>query len=416
MKTIDTLIIGAGQAGLALSRGLTDRGVDHVVLERGRVAQRWRERWESLRLLSPNWMTRLPGFSYRGPDPDGFMSRDDVIRFLDSYARSFGAPIEEQTEVLLVDRWADDWRVITNRGRWLARNLVIATGHCDRPNVPAMAKNLPADIVQVPTLDYRGPEQFPRKAVLVVGASSSGLQLADEIHRSGRRVILSVGEHNRLPRRYRGRDIFYWLDRIGTFRKPLEEMPSLQSARHEPSLQLTGRPYGESLDLGVLARQGVRLAGRLSSIEGSLLRFDDDLAQTNARSDERMRRLLARIDEYIATRRSEHSAPEATPMDSVPVEGAPLDLDLRLSHIGGVLWATGYKRSYPWLQAPVFDEHGEIRQLRGRTPARGLYILGIQFMVRRNSSLIDGVGRDAEEIAAEIARGPRKSLRTEEAA
>lgn len=416
MNTIDTLIIGAGQAGLAVSRCLTGLGVEHAILERGRVAQRWRDRWESLRLLSPNWMSRLPNWSYTGPDPDGYMSRDEIVNYLTDYAKSFDAPTHENTSVLYVDRWADDWRVLTDRGAWLARNVVIATGHCAAPNVPSMAGRLPGDLVQIATIDYRSPAQFPEKGVLVVGASASGIQLADEIHRSGRDVVLAVGEHNRLPRSYRGEDILYWLDRIGSLSRPISEMPDPDEARTEPSLQIAGRDDAASIDLAALAAKGVRLAGRLAAINGTALRFADDLAETTSRAEARMRKTLERIDHYIVSRRLHRVLPEATPIAQVPLEGAPLDLDIRSAGIGGVLWATGYKRAYPWLNAPVFDERGEIRQVRGRTPSAGLWVIGLQFMIRRNSSFIDGVGRDAAEIAGNIARADREPARAKEAA
>jgi putative flavoprotein involved in K+ transport len=403
VKTTDTLIIGAGQAGLALSRCLTDRGADHVILERGRVAQRWTERWDSLRLLTPNWMSRLPGWSYRGDDPDGFMKRDDVVGYLQTYARSFDAPVEENTEVLLAERWGQGWRVVTTRGTWLAGHLVIATGHCAQANVPAIARDLPADIFQITTFDYRNPAQIPPGGVLLVGASASGVQLADEIHRAGHEVIVAVGRHNRLPRDYRGRDILDWLDRIGTFDRPLSEMPEPDEARHEPSLQLVGRKRTESVDLGVLARRGIRLAGRLIGFSDGTARFAGDLQETTARAGEQMQRILGRIDGYIAAHGLQASHPEADPIPPVPAEGAPLDLPLAASDVRTVLWATGYKGSYPWLQADVLDAKGEIIQSRGRTPAPGLYVIGLPFMIRRNSSFIDGVGRDAEEIAQQIA-------------
>jgi putative flavoprotein involved in K+ transport len=405
MKRIHTVVIGAGQAGLALSRCLTERGVEHVLVERGRVAQRWSERWDSLRLLTPNWMTRLPGWQYRGADPDGFMKRDEVIAFLRGYARSFDAPVEEETNVLRVSPAARGWRVVTDRGTWIAENVVLATGHCHEARIPSCARHLSPDVMHLSTIDYRHPSQVPDGGVLVIGASASGVQLARELRRAGRDVTLAVGRHSRVPRRYRGRDIHYWLDRTGVMTRALSDMRDAAAARVEPSLQLAGG--SESLDLASLMRDGVRLTGRIAHLDGMHAELADDLAASVADADRRMFRLLGRIDRHIAAHGAERFFPAEVPPPPVPIAATPQRLDLAAERIRTVLWATGYKRSYPWLHAPVLDANGEIRQTRGRTSAPGLYILGLQFMTRRNSSLIDGVGRDAEEIAEQIARGIR---------
>jgi putative flavoprotein involved in K+ transport len=406
MKRIHTIIIGAGQAGLATSRCLTDRGIEHVILERGRVAQRWTDRWESLRLLSPNWMTRLPGWRYRGPNPDGFMTRREIVGFLRDYARSFEAPVEEETEVQRVEPYAGEWRVVTDRQRWIARNVVIATGHCQITNLPEVSSNVPANLVQVSTSNYRGPEQFPEGGVLVVGASASGVQLARELLRSGREVVLSAGEHTRMPRRYRGRDIFYWLDRSGSLARPLSDVSDPVRARQEPSLQLVGNGEGDNIGLAELHREGVTLAGHLRAFDHRRAIFAGDLPLSVARAERQLAALLTRVDRHIEAHGLDHVLPPAEPLPPVPVEHAVRELDLEAAGIRSVLWATGYRRSYPWLSAPVLDANGEIRQVRGRTTAAGLWVIGLQFMVRRNSSFIDGVGRDAEEIAEQIAALP----------
>jgi putative flavoprotein involved in K+ transport len=411
MKRTEAIIIGAGQAGLAVSRSLVTARIDHVLLERGRVAQRWTERWDSLRLLSPNWMTRLPGLNSAESDPDGFMSRDQVIDRLRGYARSFDAPVEEETTVLSVERVGELWRVETDRGIWAAPNVVVATGHCQKTRVPASARDLSPDIAQIRTSDYRNPEQLPPGGVLVVGASASGIQLANELLMAGRRVVLSVGRHTRLPRRYRGKDILYWLDRTGSFERPLSDMPDPAEAMREPSLQLVGNEQGASLDLAVLVSRGVELAGRLESFNGATARFARDLETSVKTADDQLKRLLARIDRHITTHGLNAPVPEG--LARVPTETGLTDLDLRSAGITSVLWATGYSRSYEWLRAPVLDESGEILQVRGRTPAQGLYVIGLQFMIRRNSSFLHGVGRDAEEIAGEIRR---RTQRREEAA
>jgi putative flavoprotein involved in K+ transport len=359
-------------------------------------------------------MTRLPGWTYRGPQPDGYMSREDVIGLLSAYARSFGAPVHEETAVTCVEASASGWRVATDRGTWRARHVAIATGYCQRTRVPPASRALPSDIVQVAATAYRNPAQLPDGGVLVVGASASGIQLADEIAGSGRPVTLAVGRHTRLPRHYRGRDILYWLDRIGALTRPVTDLSRPEEGRREPSMQLVGGDPPATLDLAVLSRRGVRLAGRLIGVDGARARFADDLAATTGEAEARMRRLLARIDSHIAAHGLDRSRADSGRPATVPAAGAPGTLDLRTSGIRSVVWATGYERSYPWLHAPVLDDAGDIRQVRGRTPAPGLYVLGLQFMIRRNSSFIDGVGRDALEIADDIAR--RAGQRRTEAA
>jgi len=402
-RELSTVVVGGGQAGLAISRCLTDRGHDHVVLERGRIGERWRnERWDSLRLLTPNWMSRLPGYAYRGPDPDGFMSKGEVVDLLAGYARSFGAPVEEETTVRAASPSGTGWRVETDRGGWRARNLVVATGACDTPWVPEAAAGLDPSIHQVTTTGYRSPGDLPPGGVLVVGASATGAQLADELRRAGREVVLAVGNHNRLVRTYRGRDILWWLDQMGVLDRRIEDLSDPRAGRREPSLQLVGR-RGGSVDLRALREAGVRVAGRLVAAEGRNVRFDRDLRRRVAAADLRLRRLLERIDRWADAHRLAAELPAAEPVAPVILPDAgPAELDLPAAGIGTVLWAAGFRRSYPWLPPAALDACGEIRQQRGRGDLPGLYALGLQFMTRRRSSFLDGVGRDAEEIAEAI--------------
>jgi putative flavoprotein involved in K+ transport len=404
MKRTETIIIGGGQAGLAMSRCLSDRAIDHVVLERGRVGERWRsERWDSLRLLTPNWQSRLPGFRYDGPDPNGYMTMPEVIDFLERYRRSIDAPVEEGTQVLSVSPQDSGYRVTTDRGTWEAPNAVIATGQCDTPLVPDFASRLSPDIVQVVPSKYRNPGELPEGGVLVVGAAASGIQLAEEIHLSGRPVTIAVGRHTRLPRLYRGKDILWWLDQMGIFSETPDKVHDLERSRKEPSLQLVGRPDKSSLDLITLQDEGVKLTGRVTGAEGDEVLFADDLVAYTARADVKLARLLKRIDSYIRTRglASEVGPPEPFIPFFWPAPG-PDAIDLRSQGIRTVLWATGFRRRYPWLKVPVLDARGEIRHEGGVTPARGLYVLGLQFLRRRNSNFIDGVGADAIELAEQI--------------
>jgi putative flavoprotein involved in K+ transport len=400
MKTTDTIVIGAGQAGLAMSHCLTDRAVDHVVLERGRLAERWRsDRWDSLRLLTPNWMSRLPGWRYGGPAVDGFMSTSEFVTFLERYARSFAAPVEEESAVDSLHPDGDLFEVVTPSAVWRAANVVIATGWCDVPAIPPVARHLSTAIHQTVPNRYRNPGGLPDGGVLIVGASATGVQLADELRAAGRDVVLAVGRHTRLPRRYRGMDIYWWLERIGSLDRTIDEVADADAARHEPSLQLVGGDAGRSLDLATLHESGVAVTGRLTGIDGDRVSLAGDLSATTAAADRQMGRVLAEIDRHIE---DSGLTAEVLPAEPVPpVRSAPAlyRLDLAATGITNVVWATGHRRSYPWLHVPVLDSAGEIRQRRGVTPVRGLYVLGQRFQHFRNSNFIDGVGRDARFVA-----------------
>jgi putative flavoprotein involved in K+ transport len=399
------LVIGGGQAGLAMSRCLAAQSIEHVVLERGRVAERWRsERWDSLRLLTPNWQSRLPGFSYDGPDPDGYMTMPEVIDYLERYARAIAAPVETGTTVQAVRRTPGGFLVTTDRGEWVAPTVVIATGYCDLPHVPRMARNLAADVEQIVPGAYRRPSELRAGGVLIVGASASGVQLADELRRSGRPVTLAVGHHTRVPRWYQGRDILWWLDRMGIFGESVDAVYDVEISRNQPSLQLVGRPDHSTLDLLSLKWAGVQIAGRLRALDGTRVFFADDLVATTAAADAKLASLLVRIDGFAAHEglQSPIAPGEAFEPHWPTFTDAPVELDLRAAGITTVVWATGFRREYPWLQVPVVDEHGEIGHHGGVTGVPGLYVIGLPFLRTRKSAFIDGVGDDAAAIAEHI--------------
>jgi len=401
MKQTDTIIVGGGQAGLAMSRCLTDEGIDHVVLERGRVAERWRsERWDSLRLLSPKWHTRLPGFRYQGADRDGFMTMPEIISYFERYAKSFSAPVQDETTVLGVERAENGYCVRTDQGDWEAPTVVVATGHCDIPLVPKAAGGLSPRVHQVVPSYYKNSDQLPNGGVLVVGASASGIQLAQEIHRSGRPVTLAVGRHTRMPRRYRGRDISWWLEASGILDERADRAFNLESARRQPSLQLVGTPDHRTIDLAILQEEGVRLAGRVDSTDGMRVRFRDDLQSNIDIAEHKLDRVLERIDAFVDETLMAADTPDRRP--PIATSEAPTELDLRDASISSVLWATGYRRRYPWLNVPVLNIRGEIIHDGGVTPAAGLYALGLNFQRTRKSSFIDGVGNDARALAEHI--------------
>ncbi|HEX5132468.1 MAG TPA: NAD(P)/FAD-dependent oxidoreductase [Candidatus Krumholzibacteria bacterium] len=405
MKRTDTIIIGGGQAGLAMSRCLAAHGIDHAILERGEVAERWKhERWDSLHMLTPRWQSRLPGWSYTGPDPDGYMTRIEVIDYLERYARSFAAPIHNGVSVHALERDGWGFRVRTGEGVWHARTVVMATGQCDRPNVPSMAAALSPYVTQVTPDRYRNPSQLKDDGVLIVGASATGIQLASEIARSGRPVTLAVGRHTRLPRDYRGRDILAWFDAMGILTETTAQAWDVAASRRQPSLQLVGSDDRRSLDLDVLRNQGVRIAGRMIGAHGRRVYLADDIGASIDRAEVKMHEQLDRVDRFIAQMGIGDAHPaEDRPRRVIAPLAAPGTIDLEHENIRTVLWATGYRRNYHWLRLPVLDARGELIHDGGITAEPGLYALGLNFMRRRNSSFLDGVGADACELADHIA-------------
>jgi len=401
-RMIDCLIIGAGQAGLAMSHCLSAHGIEHVVLERGRIGERWRsERWPALRLLTPGWMTRMPGGAL-ATRADGFLKSADLVDRLENYAARHGVPVEDNTEVLAVEPVGDRFRIVTSAGSWIARALVVATGACDRPRVPAWSLGLDHRIHRVTPSQYRGMEHLPDGGVMVIGGSATGVQLAREAAVSGRRTILAAGRHVRTPRRYRGMDLFEWLDFVGFLRDRRPPERSQRELMAQPSLQLVGDTSNGDIDLATLAAQGVTITGRALNAAGSRIHFADNLASECAAAERRRRKILERIDSEIALWSLTVEQDPVAWLQPAAVPQGPTQIDLLSEGISTVIWATGYRRSYHWLHLDTFDEHGEIAQQDGIASWPGLYVLGLPFMRHRASSFIDGVGRDAEALAQTI--------------
>jgi putative flavoprotein involved in K+ transport len=399
-----TVVIGAGHAGLAMSHCLTSLSIDHVVLERGEVANSWKtERWDSLRLLTPNWQSRLPGFGYEGDDPDGFRTMSETIAFLERYAVRCEAPVQTQTTVTSVTSGGDGYSVSTSQGEWQCRTLVLASGACNTPSVPGVAEGLPPGISTFTPKDYRNPDQIPTGGVLVVGASASGTQIAEELQRAGRPVTLAVGEHIRAPRMYRGRDIKWWMDVVGVMDDRYEEQDDIDRARNVPSLQLAGSPDRRTIDLNHLTALGVRLVGRLAGIQDGRAQFSGSLRNQCALSDLKMNRLLDRIDEWADASGFDGSCDPPHRFEPTRVEASPpLGLDLKTGEIRTVIWATGYRPDYSWLQVPVKDRKGRIRHDGGVVEAPGMYLMGLPFLRRRKSTFIDGAADDARDLSAHM--------------
>ena len=403
--TTDVVVIGAGQSGLALSRFLIDRSINHVLLERGEVANSWRkERWDSLRLLTPNWMSRLPGYSYGGDDPDGFMDMRQVVDFVSGYAGMIDAPVQTQTTVQKVYRSGDGYRVVTDRGDWQARVVVLASGPFNKAVVPKVSAAVPVHIHQVTALDYKSPELLPAGNVLVVGASATGLQLADEIHRSGRPVTLAIGEHVRMPRTYRGRDIQWWMHASGILDERVDQMDDLARVRKLPSPQLVGTPERSTLDLNALSDAGVRLAGRLVGVRDGQAQFSGSLRNVCALADLKMNRLLNTIDEWAERKGLVDALEPVERFEPTRLDGsARLGIDLAGEKLRTIVWATGFRPDYSWLDVPVLDRKGQLRHEGGVVDAPGLYALGLPFMRRRKSSFMHGAADDARDISRAIA-------------
>jgi putative flavoprotein involved in K+ transport len=397
------VVVGAGHAGLAMSRRLTERSIDHLVLERGEVANSWRtQRWPSLRLLTPNWQTRLPGRDYPGDDPDGFMPVAGVVAALTDYARLVGAPVRTGTTVHTLRAGPQGFQLRTGDGLLLdTRAVVLATGACARPAIPAVADAIPPSITTLTPLAYRDPGQLPAGGVLVVGASATGVQLAGEIHRSGRPVTLAVGEHVRLPRTYRGRDIFWWLQVTGLLAERYDQIDDLTRARHLPSPQLTGTPEAATTDLNSLTALGIRIVGRLGQVSGGVAQFSGALANTCALADLKMNRFLTRADQWAAAAGLDDQLPAPHRFAPTRVDPrTPLELDLTSGEITTVLWATGFRPDHSWLDIPVRDRNGRIRHDGGVvTGAPGLYVLGLPVLRTRASTYIHGATADTEALA-----------------
>lgn len=403
--SVDVVVIGAGHSGLAMSRYLSLKSIDHVVLERGEIANSWKtERWDSLKLLTPNWQSRLPGFEYSGQDRDAYMSMQEVIGFIQDYADYSRAPVITGTEVTKVEPMHSGYRVITNRGEWRTRVLVVASGAFNKAVVPAISKGMPDEIEQLTTHDYRNPDQLKEGGVLVIGASATGLQLAAEIQQSGRAVTLAVGEHVRMPRIYRGKDIQYWMHVVGLLDERYDTVDDINRARRVPSPQLIGSSDHRSLDLNALGEAGVKTAGRLANVRDGKLQFSGSLRHVCKLADLKMNRMLDTIDQWIAECGPEETPEPAERFAPTAVANSPcLNINLKSAEIQTVIWATGFRPDYSWLDVPVLDRKGRVRHDGGIADAPGMYVMGLPYLRRRKSSFIHGAEDDARDLSEHLA-------------
>ena len=396
-------VIGGGQAGLAMSYVLKRGGVRHVVLERHGIAHAWRtQRWDSFCLVTPNWQCQLPGHPYAGADPHGFMLKDEIIRYLEAYAAAFGPPLREGVAVSALRRAASGlFELETSAGEFAAAQVVVAAGNYHVPVIPRIAERLPASIVQLHSSQYRNPEKLPAGEVMVVGTGQSGCQIAEDLHLAGRRVHLCVGSAPRTARWYRGKDVVEWLDRMGHYAMPVHEHPLKERVRAKANHYVTGRDGGRDIDLRKFALEGMRLYGRLARVQGAELEFAPDLKTNLDRADASAQAIKDSIDKYIAGAGIE--APLEAPYRPVwqPVE-EPRRLDCEAANVTSIVWSTGFRSDYSWIEIPVFNGRGYPGHERGLTPVPGLYFLGLPWLYTWGSGRFSGVAQDAEFIAQRI--------------
>ena len=400
---IETLVIGAGQSGLVMSHMLKRRGRPHLVLERARIAERWRtERWDGLQFQFPNWSVRLPDFAFPHTDPDGFAASGEIVDYLAAYAEFVGAPVRCGVEVTaLRPRNGTGFLAETPEGSFEASNVVVATGPYQRPAFPAAIAG-DAAVFQVHASRYKEPDQLPTGAVLIVGSGASGAQIAEELLAAGRRVYLSVGRHRRMPRRYRGHDLIWWLETLGLDQTPVEKRGP------ERALPLiTGANGGHTIDFRQMAARGVTLLGKVTAARKDAMEFAPDLAASLAHGDAAYSAFLDLVDAHVERERLDDMPEERDARAKLPDPSYLLDplrhLDLKGARIGAIIWATGYGYDYGWINIPVLDARGEPAHRRGVTDIPGMYFLGLQWLSRMNSSFLSGVGEDAAFLADHIA-------------
>lgn len=405
VEQVETVIIGGGHAGLTMSYFLRQPGLEHVVLERGRVAERWiSERWDSFCFQFPNWTIELPGYKYQCDDPDGFAPGRAVVRFLDGYADFIAAPVRCGVEVALLERASDSGRYLlnTNNGKFEAANVVIATGPYQVPVIPAMRADVPKTIFQLHSNAYRNASQLPPGSVLVVGSGASGCQIADDLNQSGRQVYLSVGHHSRRPRKYRGKDYAYWVSALGTTEQIVDTVP--EQLRKGSEILLTGANGGYDVNLHAMAGRGIALLGHLQGISGSELILADDLTQNLARGDEAQENFKRAVDDYIRKNGLEFPA-EREPTVKSEVPSPVSRLNLKDAGVSAIIWATGFRCNFEWVNLPIFDDGGQPLHRRGVTRLPGIYFLGLRWLYKRKSAFLRSASgaEDAAYLAEQIA-------------
>jgi putative flavoprotein involved in K+ transport len=403
VRRISVVVVGAGQAGLSVAHALQKRGIRPVVLEKNRIGYAWdQQRWDSFCLVTPNWQCRLPDFPYDGPDPTGFMVKSEIVSYLQRFAAFVGADVREGVSVERLVHNGSGYLLQTSEGELLADHVVVATGGYHTPRRHPEAPRLPAGTLQLDARDYRSSAALPEGPVLVVGSGQSGCQIAEDLFLDGREVHLSVGSAPRSPRRYRGKDVVDWLDRMGYYAMPIADHPDSRAVRAKTNHYLTGRDGGREIDLRARALEGMQLHGRLRSITAEAIRFNDDLATHLDQADAVYCRIRTSIDQWIA--REGIEAPVEAPYSPCwqPGPGVDQGLDLQAQPLAAVIWCTGYSSNFRWIDVPVFDGSGQPAHERGITQSPGLYFLGLPWLHTWGSGRFCGVADDAEHLASAI--------------
>jgi putative flavoprotein involved in K+ transport len=398
------IIIGGGQAGLSVSYCLKQRGIEHMIFEKQRIGHEWRSRrWDTFCLVTPNWQCQLPGYPYPGNDPYGFMAKDRIVEYLEGYAASFDPPLKTGVTVNKVSQIDNgSFAASTSIGEYTADRVVIAVSGYHTPKIPRLAERLPTSIHQLHSSTYKNPESLPAGSVLVVGTGQSGCQIAEDLHLAGTQVHLCVGGAPRSPRMYRGKDAVEWLDLMGYYDISIDEHPKKETARSNTNHYLTGRDGGREIDLRKFALQGMKLHGRLRSIDDGKLEFQDDLNQNLDRADAVAENIKQNIDKFIE--RDRIDAPSEPPYRPVwQPENVELSLDLAAANIQTVIWATGFQTDFSWIDIPVFNGSGYPRHDRGIANVSGCYFIGLPWLHTWGSGRFSGVARDANYIAEHIA-------------
>ncbi len=393
-------VVGGGQAGLSMSYCLQERGLDHIVFEKNQIGHAWQaKRWDSFCLVTPNWQCKLPGFAYPGPDPDGFMQKDEIVQYIQAYANSFNPPVKEGVAVSRVRPSIQGFELSTDLGECTADQVVIAAGSYHKPKLPKMAERLPEEILQLHSSDYKNPQSLPDQAVLVVGTGQSGCQIAEDLHLAGKPVHLCVGSAPRSPRRYRGKDVVDWLDQMGYYDLSVDQHPQKEQVRTKANHYVTGRDGGREIDLRHLALEGMQLYGRIKTIRSGKLEFEPNLKQNLDQADAVAASIKQTIDRFIE--QHQINAPLEPPY--LPVwQPAQEILELDCRSIGTVIWCTGYQTDFSWIEIPVFDGKGYPGHNRGVTRVEGLYFLGLPWLYTWGSGRFSGIARDAAYLAEQI--------------
>lgn len=405
-KHYQVIIVGGGQAGLSVAYCLKQKGISYIIFEKDEIASSWKhKRWDAFCLVTPNFQCRLPGYAYRGNDPEGFMGRDEIVDFVKGYAKSFDANIYEHVPVYEVtkDDADEGYEVETSMGKFTADQVVIAAGNFHSPKFPAIYKKMNPAIQQLHSSEYKSPEQLPEGGVLVVGTGQSGCQVAEDLFMAGKQVHLCVGNAPRSPRRYRGKDVVEWLENMGHYDIPIDEHPDGEKVRRKVNHYLTGRDGGKEIDLRAFAQEGMKLYGLLKDIDGDMLTLGDNLKEDLDKADKSYVGIKKKIDEYIEENNIINAGPVDPPYEPVWEPESVVDsLNLKEENITSVIWCIGWDFDFSWIKLPVLDENGYPNHFRGVTPIDGLYFIGLAWLYTWGSGRFSGIAPDAAYLASKI--------------